>query len=146
MQYFAYGSNLNWPQMQRRCPSWAFVCVARLFNYRFGITRHSRLRNCGTASICPAQGEEVWGAIYEVSADDLLALDSFEDGYRREMLTVQALDKLSSPLEVLTYVAELESNVPLPNVEYKRLIVEGAQYWKLPPRYVMRLDQIIVAR
>ena len=23
--YFAYGSNLNWPQMQRRCPSSSFV-------------------------------------------------------------------------------------------------------------------------
>ena len=49
LYYFAYGSNMNWPQMQRRCPSAQFVCVARLANYEFGITRHSRLRNCGTA-------------------------------------------------------------------------------------------------
>ena len=145
MHYFAYGSNLNWGQMQRRCPSSEFVCVARLFNYRFGITRHSRLRNCGTANICPAQGEEVWGAVYDVSADDLLALDSFEDGYRREMLTVHTLDKESLPLEVLIYVAELEPNVPLPNAEYKRLILEGAHYWKLPRLYITRLGEIIIA-
>ena len=88
MYYFAYGSNLNWPQMQRRCPSSKFVCVARLSNYRFGITRHSILRNCGTANIRPAEDEEVWGAVYDVGADDLLTLDSFEDGYRREILEV----------------------------------------------------------
>ena len=145
MHYFAYGSNLNWAQMQRRCPSSAFVCVARLFNYRFGITRHSRLRNCGTANICPAHGEEVWGAVYDVSADDLLALDSFEDGYRREMVKVHTLDKESLALEVLIYVAELEPNVPLPNAEYKRLILEGAHYWKLPRLYITRLGEIIVA-
>jgi gamma-glutamylcyclotransferase (GGCT)/AIG2-like uncharacterized protein YtfP len=145
VHYFAYGSNLNWPQMRRRCPSSEFVCIARLSNYRLGITRHSRLRNCGTANICPAQGEEVWGAVYDVSVEDLVALDSFEDGYRREILTVHVLENGTAPLDVLIYVAELDPDVPLSNAEYKRLILEGAQYWKLPPPYITRLGEIIVA-
>ena len=62
MHYFAYGSNMNWPQMQRRCPSSRFVCIGRLIDYQFGITRHSRLRECGTANVCAVAGREVWGA------------------------------------------------------------------------------------
>ena len=85
MYYFAYGSNMNWEQMQRRCPSTRFVSVASLKDYRFAIARHSRLRNCGTANIFPDSGSEVWGIVYDISEPDLIILDSFEDGYRARM-------------------------------------------------------------
>jgi gamma-glutamylcyclotransferase (GGCT)/AIG2-like uncharacterized protein YtfP len=143
--YFAYGSNLNWPQMQRRCPSARFICIARLPDYQFGITRHSRLRNCGTANVIRAQGQEVWGAVYDICDEDLLILDSFEDGYRREILPVFSLNGGEAPLQALIYVAELELDVPLPNAEYKRLIVEGAEHWKLPTLYLSILEAIQAA-
>jgi gamma-glutamylcyclotransferase len=142
MYYFAYGSNLNWPQMQRRCPSSQFVCVARLPNYQFAITRHSRLRGCGTANIYPAPDQGVWGTVYDVSAADLVILDTFEDGYRREILPVFALADGKQPLNSVVYVAEIESNVPMSNAEYKRLIVDGAKHWNLPPAYLSMLEAI----
>jgi gamma-glutamylcyclotransferase (GGCT)/AIG2-like uncharacterized protein YtfP len=143
--YFAYGSNMNWQQMQRRCPSSKFVCVARLDNYQFGITRHSRLRNCGTANILAAVGKEVWGIVYEVSDRDLMTLDGFEDGYQRKVLPVHARGDGTRPLEVLVYIADIETNVPLPNAEYKRLILEGARQWKLPTDYCTTLEAIRAA-
>ena len=145
MHYFAYGSNMNWPQMQRRCPSAQFVCVARLVNYEFGITRHSRLRNCGTANVFPAHGKEVCGIVYDVNEADLVTLDSFEDGYRRELRPVYALGDGAQPLVVLIYVAEIETNVPRSNAEYKRLIVEGARHWNLPATYLALLEAIQAA-
>jgi gamma-glutamylcyclotransferase len=145
LYYFAYGSNMNWPQMQRRCPSAQFVCVARLANYEFGITRHSRLRNCGTANVFPAQGKEVCGIVYDVNEADLVTLDSFEDGYRRELMPVYALDDGAQPLVVLIYVAEIETNVPQSNAEYKSLILEGARHWKLPATYLALLEAIQAA-
>jgi gamma-glutamylcyclotransferase (GGCT)/AIG2-like uncharacterized protein YtfP len=144
--YFAYGSNLNWPQMQRRCPSSRFICVARLRDYRFGITRHSRLRNCGTANVVAARGQDVWGAVYEVCDEDLIILDSFEDGYRRQILPVFGLNREEVPFNSLVYVAELELDVPLPNAEYKRLILEGAKHWNLPSSYLSLLEAIEAAR
>lgn len=142
MYYFAYGSNMSWPQMQTRCPSSKFVCVARLADYQFGITRHSRLRQCGTANVFPVLGKEVWGVVYEVSDSDLLILDSFEDGYQRALMPVHALGNGIQPLEALIYIAEIESNVPLPNSEYKRLILEGAGHWNLPESYRLMLEKI----
>ncbi|HEY6368169.1 MAG TPA: gamma-glutamylcyclotransferase family protein [Candidatus Binatia bacterium] len=142
MYYFAYGSNMNWEQMKRRCPSTQFVCVASLKDYHFAIARHSRLRNCGTANIVANAGSEVWGIVYDVSELDLVALDAFEDGYRREKLLVRASDDSQRSVEVLVYIAEKEDNVPLPNPDYKRLIVEGARHWNIPESYCSMLEQI----
>lgn len=145
MYYFAYGSNMNWAQMQRRCPSSRFVCVGRLPGYQFGITRHSRLRNCGTANVFPAPGKEVWGIVYEIPDEELLILDGFEDGYRRQLLPIECAGDGMPPLQALVYVAAIEENVPLPNPEYRRLIVEGALQWKLPADYLCVLESIEAA-
>lgn len=142
MYYFAYGSNLNWAQMQRRCPSSRFVTIAKLPGYQFGITRHSRLRDCGTANVFPIDGQEVWGAVYDVSDPDLMIMDGFEDGYHREILSVFAPHNGREPLSVLVYVAAIESNVPPPNPEYKRLILEGARHWQMPSAYVAMLETL----
>jgi gamma-glutamylcyclotransferase (GGCT)/AIG2-like uncharacterized protein YtfP len=140
--YFAYGSNLHWPQIQRRCPSAKFLTIAKLPGYGIGITRHSRLRDCGTANVCAVAGQEVWGAVYDVSDADLDVMDGFEDGYHREFLSVYAPDNGSQPLRVLVYVAAIEKNVPPPNPEYKRLILEGARHWNLSAAYIAMLETI----
>lgn len=140
--YFAYGSNMNWTQMQRRCPSSRFFAVGRLLDYEFGITRHSRLRRCGTANVVPSPGQAVWGIVYDISDPDLCVLDGFEDGYRREILPVYPAGNGERPIEALVYVAAIEENVPLPNPEYRRLMVEGAAHWQLPASYVAMLESI----
>jgi len=142
VHYFAYGSNLNWLQMQRRCPSSRFITIAKLPDYEFGITRHSRLRDCGTANVFPVIGREVWGAVYDVSDADLIVMDGFEDGYRRENLSVYAPDNSVQPLPVLVYVADIERDVPPPNPEYKRLILQGARHWNIPSSYIAMLETI----
>jgi gamma-glutamylcyclotransferase (GGCT)/AIG2-like uncharacterized protein YtfP len=136
---------MNWEQMQRRCPSTKFVCIAVLKNYRFAIARHSRLRNCGTANIFTETGSEVWGIVYDVSEEELAILDGFEDGYRRERVLVLATGDNERSVEVLVYIAEKEDNVPLPNSEYKRLMVAGARYWNIPELYRLMLEQLQAA-
>jgi hypothetical protein len=144
VHYFAYGSNMDWPQMKRRCPSSRFVCVARLLGYQFGITRHSRLRDCGTANVYPAAGGEVWGIVYEVCDEDLMILDGFEDGYRREILSVYPFDTARPSFAAVVYVAAVEENVPRPNAEYRRLMINGAKHWQLPQPYLALLEAIQV--
>lgn len=145
VHYFAYGSNMNWTQMQRRCPSARFLAVGRLLDYQFGITRHSRLRRCGTANVFPCPGKAVWGIVYDISDLDLCALDAFEDGYRREILPVYLAGNGEGALDALVYVAAIETNVPLPNAEYCRLMVEGAKHWQLPAPYVAMLESLEAA-
>ena len=47
-------------------------------------------------------------------------------------------------LEACAYIAKKEENAPLPNIEYKRLMLEGAKHWRLPQDYVAMLEQIAV--
>jgi hypothetical protein len=145
MFYFAYGSNMNWRQMQRRCPSARFVCIAHLPGHRFAIARHSRLRNCGTANIFPEAESTVWGIVYEVSESDMLIMDGFEDGYSRYKHAVYSLESNPSVFEAIVYIAPKEISVPLPNAEYKRLMLEGARHWQLPADYCSMLAQLKAA-
>lgn len=142
MYYFAYGSNMNWQQMTQRCPSARFVAVARLPGHRFAITRQSRRRLCGTADVVPDIAAEVWGIVYELDDAELSVLDRFEDGYSREKKWVYPAGNGDKPIEVLLYVAQKESNPPLPNAEYKRLMVEGARHWKIPQVYLEMLEKL----
>jgi gamma-glutamylcyclotransferase (GGCT)/AIG2-like uncharacterized protein YtfP len=136
---------MDWPQMQRRCPSSKFVCVARLTDYKFAIARHSRLRQCGTANIFAEVGSEVWGIVYDVDDHDLITLDGFEDGYHRERIRVCPDPGSPASIEVIVYLADKEDQVPLPNSEYKKLIVQGARHWKVPEFYCLMLEQIQAA-
>ncbi|HET7394346.1 MAG TPA: hypothetical protein VFK25_11180, partial [Candidatus Binatia bacterium] len=65
--------------------------------------------------------------------------------YRREILPVFGLNSKEAPLQALVYIAELEPDVPLPNAEYKRLILEGAKHWDLPTLYLSILEEIKAA-
>lgn len=153
MLYFAYGSNMNWEQMKRRCPSAAFVSIAKLKDHRFAIARTSYSRGCGSAGALPGNGARVWGVVYDVDQKDFGPLDEAEDfvpgreknSYRRVLCTVYTDGDESKAWSVSTYFPEVEENPPLPNPEYKRLIVEGATYWRLPGEYVRELEKMIVS-
>jgi hypothetical protein len=81
MLYFAYGSNMDWRQMQGRCPSAQFVAIASLPNYRLCFLRYSTSRGCGVASIAFQAGGEVWGPVYRLDETDRNSLDRCE-GFR----------------------------------------------------------------
>lgn len=96
------------------------------------------------------EGSEVWGVVYELSDSDLARLDDSE-GYhedrkvnayvRREGTVLPGGDE-EKPMQVWIYFAVRQKNPPLPNAEYKALIVNGARFWGLPPEYVRTLEGI----
>ncbi len=152
MLYFAYGSNVNWPQMKRRCPSARFVNGAKLTNHRLAFTRKSNRRGCGSADAVPAQSHNLWGVIYEIEESEITNLDEAEDfvpgraqnGYTRQQTEVFSNGEDKSVL-VSIYFAEKQKNPPLPSAEYKQLIVEGAKHWNLPQEYIEELEKIRIS-
>jgi gamma-glutamylcyclotransferase len=153
MLCFAYGSNMNWQQIQQRCPSARFVGVALLPNHKLAFTRKSATRGCGVADAVPALGQKLWGAVFEISDLDVGKLDKSEgynpgreknSYYRRECMVLQDGDD-HRPLTVSTYFGTAQPNPPLPNAEYKALIVSGARHWHLPDEYVRHLAGIEVS-
>ena len=153
MLYFAYGSNMNWQQMQERCPSARFVGIALLADHKLAFTRQSDRRGCGVADAVLERDRKIWGTVYEIGNLDVGKLDVSE-GYRpgreknsywrRECLVL--LDGAEQrPLTAYSYFGDPQSNPPLPNAEYKQLIVSGARHWHLPDEYVRDLEAIEVS-
>jgi gamma-glutamylcyclotransferase (GGCT)/AIG2-like uncharacterized protein YtfP len=89
MLYFAYGSNVDWAQMNQRCPLAKFVCRAKLPAHRLAFTLKSATRDCGVADVLPDQTKDVWGVVYELPDNQLKNLDKRE-GYRPRNLTSRA--------------------------------------------------------
>ena len=75
--YIAYGSNLNIPQMRWRCPSARIIGISEIPDYRL-LFKGSQ--SGAYLTIEPSQGDSVPVGVWEVTAEDELALDHYE-GY-----------------------------------------------------------------
>jgi hypothetical protein len=66
--------------------------------------------------------------------------------FRRECVVLLNGDD-QQPLTVFTYFGDPQPNPPLPNMDYKNLILSGARHWRLPEAYICQLNnQIEVSR
>ena len=154
MLYFAYGSNMDWDQMRARCPSARFMGMAELRDHRLAFTRKSEKRGCGVCDVVTDKGKTVWGVVFEVDEVDIGRLDVKEgyqpgrakNAYRRKECHVFMDGDDERPMAVVTYFGDPQENPPLPNAEYKNLLLSGARRWQLPEAYIRQLESIVVAK
>ena len=82
--------------MEDWCADHRFVAPARLDGFALLFLRRSTRWKAGAADVVEADGAATWGALYEVSAADLDALDAkefaAEGGYRRRTVEVATPD------------------------------------------------------
>jgi gamma-glutamylcyclotransferase (GGCT)/AIG2-like uncharacterized protein YtfP len=143
---------MHWAQMKRRCPSAKFVCRAKLHAHRLAFTVKDAERRCGVADVLPDKSKDVWGVVYELSDIELKNLDKDEDyrpgkpydqsEYTREEHYVWGDGDAKQPLLVALYRGHAQLDPPLPNDDYKYLIVDGAKHWNLPAEYIRELESI----
>lgn len=146
--YFAYGSNLYRPQMRcdspdselarrqrlNRCPDSEPVASYVLSGFRLAFVgeRTARWGRGGVATVMPAAGRQVHGALYRISAADEAALDRAEGvaqgTYYRDLTTIGFEGE-----PALMYVASAAlSPENRPNELYLETIREGYRQWGLP--------------
>ena len=143
---------MDWAQMKERCPCAKFVCRAKLPSHRLAFTLRSCRRRCGVADILRDETREVWGVVYELLENELKNLDKDEDfnprrpddqnEYTREICYVWREGDAKQPFLVSLYRGHPQPNPPLPDCDYKCLIVEGARHWQLPSHYIQELESI----
>src|SRR5258708_31035709 len=143
MLYFAYGSNMDWDQMKKRCPSARFIGVAELRDYRLAFTRRSLKRGCGVCDVVSDSGKTVWGAVFQIDDGDVVWLD-IEEGYQprreknsywRKECHVFVNGDERQRIAAVTYFGDPQKNPPPPNAKYKNLLLSGARRWQLPDAY-----------
>lgn len=108
--YFAYGSNCNVGQMSRRCPDASLIGTGTLLDWRL------TFRGC--ADVEPHDGSRVEGALWLVSANDLVALDRYEGYptlYNRGILDVETP---TGTVQAITYWMTSEDYEALPSLGY----------------------------
>ncbi len=140
--YFAYGSNMDQNQMKERCPNAVLVGSAVLKEYRLAFTIFSPKRQCGCADIISSLGDTVYGLLYELSDDELMAMDVFEGHpihYRRTTVEITLGEKIVS---VYTYEVVNKTEGVRPSAHYLGLIRTAANAFNLSPAYCAFLATI----
>ena len=122
-------------QLGERCPGAVLVGPAMLPDYRALVTRE------GWASVRPEPGSSVYGVLWQLTDEDLAALDAYEDTaegvYRRETKHVKRLAQAES-VEALVYVATEEAG-GTPRRGYLEAVIAAARHHGLPEAYVAEL-------
>lgn len=121
MVYFAYGSNLCLEQMKKRCPEAIPMVGVHLNNYKLTYNKY--------ADIVPCNGEKVYGAIYEISINDLKILEKYveySDLYEKKYVIVQ--DSKGVSYEAFAYIMK-EKGENKPEKRYLEVISKGYKDW-----------------
>lgn len=139
MKYFAYGSNMNHAQMAERCKGSKFIKRALLKDYRFVYDGYAGRREGAVANIVQAIGSEVWGALFEISEENLRELDDYEGyptAYQRKEFEVQ--DDNGHLIRAIAYYRtdKTEGN---PSKGYEQIVTAGAEDGELPGEYISRI-------
>ena len=134
MKFFLYGDHLNPTQLKRRAPEHQFLMLATLPEHTIKFCRWSSQWRCGLASVTPSPGEQVWGAVFEVTDEDLKLMDLFEEdvppsAFRQVQVTV--LTEAGEKIPVTTYAASPIGKFK-PKAHYLDWVMKGLKHWKLP--------------
>jgi hypothetical protein len=156
MFYFAYGMTLDPDEMRRLCPGSTAIGLAALHERRLAFPQYSTRWGGGLAGLGHAHGGIVWGALHEVTEQDLAAMDQAE-GWRgpedqhnlsdRELVTVELIrpDDGSVPRRVRAWThVPRTSNPSPPSRRYLEALLKGARHHRLPDEYVVKLGAIEV--
>jgi gamma-glutamylcyclotransferase (GGCT)/AIG2-like uncharacterized protein YtfP len=143
--YFAYGLNINPGIMAEKCPRALCLGPAQLPGHRLAFFGQSPVWDGGCENVCIAEGESVWGVLYELSMDQCESLDSFEDARMDGMgasfhCPVDVL-KDGIKLSAVVYLKTTLGREQLPSCEALEKIKEGAESMGLPLEYRRKLEQ-----
>jgi gamma-glutamylcyclotransferase len=146
--YFAYASNMAPEVIAPLCPQHRYLGVARLPDHRLGFTRRSVRTGTGVADVLQARGDMVWGVLYEISDDELAAIDrkeGYDWAYTRVELPVQ-LGGGGPACMAVTYIVRSKEPVEVPpSKRYLGRIIAAARQRGLPDAYVRRLEAVSAA-
>lgn len=136
--YFAYGSNMNLKQMQKRCPNAKFITVGKLNGHKFVYDGFSKRRNGPVANIIESESDFVLGVIFLVDEQDEKNLDRFEGypkTYDKKFCKVDGED--GSVYNVFLYFRK-PLQIGTPQEDYRNIVIEGAKDIGLPQEYISK--------
>jgi len=143
MLHFGYGSNLSIKSVHEDLnPNAKYVMKAALPNFEVSWPKLSETGESGYSGIMEAPGELVQGALFEMTEEELIAMDNLEDcykgDYKRETFLVLAEDGKWTEAE-LYRVIDPQGPFP-PDRSYVETMLEGARELELEPEYIKKIE------
>jgi gamma-glutamylcyclotransferase (GGCT)/AIG2-like uncharacterized protein YtfP len=150
---FAYGSNMNRSEIRSWLEANGYdssliveATVATLEGYEYVWNYYSRGRASGAANLEPKENSVVWGVLLEFEEDLLKAFDRKEGhpyAYSRGDHRV-AVRRHRDGKNVLAWLYLATANKGgrrdvWPTRDYKRVIIEAAEFWAFPEDYIEKL-------
>ena len=137
--YFAYGSNLNHFQMQKRCKDSQYVKKIFLKDYKLSFC--SVRRSYGVANVVKKKGSKVPGGLWKISKNDEKSLDIYE-GFP----TLYTKDYFSlNNKKIMFYIIKRKYSFKSPQRSYVDIITKGYKDCDLDLEYLKnRLSYYII--
>lgn len=138
--YLAYGSNLNIPQMQMRCPGARIIGTAAIEDYRL-LFKGSKTGSYLTIESAP--GFQVPVAVWDITGRDELALDRYEGYpnfyYKKELsLPIKGIRTGKVRMRnAFVYIMHEERKPGLPSAGYMRTCLDGYQSFGFDVGYLL---------
>jgi gamma-glutamylcyclotransferase len=139
VKYFIYSETLHPKQLKERAPEHVFLYRAYVPDHTLAFPRWSSQWRCGIASLVPAAGERAWGAVFEITQEDLKILDQYGDevpagSFRHSTINVcpeHEDDQLPQKEMATTHIAKPAGKFK-PQDNYIDFVIAGLKQWKLP--------------
>ena len=144
MPYFAYCTLLDEAEMQRFVPTARRGATGQIAGQRVVFERHGPGVETGGCNLSPAEGQTVYGVLYDLTDDEFAQLDAIS-GVDHGLYERFAVEVLTDAGEVAaeTYVIPNPGGPFKPTAAYVRPILSGARALELPADYVAILDTLV---
>lgn len=139
--YFAFGSNLKQSRLEERVGKVIALGRAELPGWDRAMN-HLGGDDTYKANIVPRSDRSVWGALYELTEEQIDKLDPYEPGYRR--IRVEPVLDDGRRLVAYTYVSHTLSAAGPASTEYRQYMINGAREHGLPEEIVTQLESVRV--
>jgi hypothetical protein len=91
------------------------------------------------ANIEPAHGEYIEGVLYEITGDEMHALDISEGNGAYDIVTSRIEGEVGGPVEAHTFMTRNVAIGLHPSQRYMQLLVAGAEEHSLSPDWIQKL-------
>ncbi len=144
MLHFGYGSNLSIKAVHEDLnPNAKYVMKGFLPNFEVSWPMWSEEEQSGYSGIMEAPGELVHGALYEMTEQELIAMDNLEDCYKdlykRETFLVLGEDDKWHKADLYRVI---DPKGPFPPARsYVEIMLAGARDLELDPEYIKKIEE-----
>jgi hypothetical protein len=145
--YFAYGSNADPDRFRSRVGDWRSLRPARLDGYRLRFAASVQSEGGGGAVVDEAAGEHVDGVLYEITPEQMAAMDREEFDPSRDTASAGRRVKVSVSTGRGYHFAELytvddEGSPRAPSDRYLGFIVRGLRAAGHPDKALERVRRV----